>query len=78
MLGVDTELLELSGVCHSPFPESAQSLETQIAEDHVEIPEAGSPDDSEGDESIWLTVEEDEVTVAERDEDQMHLEASAG
>jgi hypothetical protein len=78
MLFVDTELLELSGVCHSPFPESAQSLETQIADDHVEIPEAGSPDDGEGDESIWLTVEEDEVTVAESDQDQVRLEASTG
>jgi len=78
MLVVDTELLDLSAVCHSPFPETAQSLETQIADDHVEIPEAGSPDDSEGDESIWLTVEEDEVTVAESDQDQARLEASTG
>jgi uncharacterized protein YukE len=78
MLSIDTELLELSGVCHSPFPESTQALETQITEDHIEIPEAGSPDDGQGDESIWLTVEEDEVTVAKSDEDHLHLEASAG
>jgi hypothetical protein len=78
MLVVDTELLELSGVCHSPFPETAQSHETQISDDHVDIPEAGAPDDGEGDESIWLTVEEDKLTVAEGDEDQVRLEASTG
>lgn len=78
MLAADTELLELSGVCRAPFPESAQAFEEKVMDDHVEIPEAGSPDDGEGDESIWLTVEEDEVTVAEADKDQLPLEASAG
>jgi hypothetical protein len=78
MLSVDTQLLDLSGVCHSPFPSSAQALEPQVTEDHVEIPEIGSPDDAEGDESIWVTVEEDDVAVAQSDEDQLHLEASAG
>jgi chromosome segregation ATPase len=71
MLAVDTELLELSGVCRSPFPESDQDLD-----EHVEIPEAGPGDDSG--ESIWLTVEEDEVIVAESDKDQLPLKASAG
>jgi phage shock protein A len=75
MLVIDTELLELAGVCHSPFPQSAQSLENQIADDHIEIPEADSRDESVGDESIWLTVEEDEVTVTGTNEDQVRLEA---
>jgi chromosome segregation ATPase len=73
MLAVDTELLELSGVCQSPFAESAQGLEAR-----VEIPEAGAPDEAESDESIWLTVQEDQVTVSETSEDELPLEASAG
>jgi cell division septum initiation protein DivIVA len=73
MLAVDTELLELSGVCQSPFPESAQGLEARL-----EIPEAGTPDDAESAESIWLTVEEDELSVAQTDNDQIRLRASAG
>jgi cell division septum initiation protein DivIVA len=73
MLAVDTELLELSGVCQSPFPESAQGLEAR-----VEIPEAGTLDEADSDESIWLTVEEDQVTVSETSDDELPLEASAG
>jgi uncharacterized protein YukE len=85
MLAVDSELLELTGVCRSPFSESAESAQTsitdepvEITEEHVEIPEADPSDDDEGDESIWLSVEEDEVTVAETDEERTRLEASAG
>jgi cell division septum initiation protein DivIVA len=73
MLAVDSELLELSGVCQSPFPESTQGLEAR-----VEIPEAGALGGEETDESIWLTVEEDQVTVSEKSEDGLPLEASAG
>ena len=73
MLAVDTELLELSSVCQSPFPETAQGLEAR-----VEIPEAGTRDEAGSDESIWLTVEEDQVTVSETSEDELPLEASAG
>lgn len=78
MLGVDTELLELSSVCHSPFPDTAQGLEIGITEERGEIPESGPPHDLEGNESIWLTVREDEVSVAETSEEQMPMEASAG
>jgi septal ring factor EnvC (AmiA/AmiB activator) len=78
MLAVDSELLELAGVCHSPFPESAEPARTPITDEHVEIPEAGPPEDEDGDESIWVSVEEDEVTVAESDDDQVHLETSRG
>jgi len=78
MLAVDTELLELSGVSQSPFPETTQRLETDVSEKHIEIPDTGPIDDSESDESIWLTVEENEVSVAETDKDQMHLEARTG
>ncbi|HEY3208363.1 MAG TPA: hypothetical protein VGL18_01005 [Actinomycetota bacterium] len=77
MLAVDTELLELSGVSQSPFPETTQALEPESTEEHVHIPDVG-PADDEGAESIWLTVEEDQVIVSETAEDQMHLEASAG
>ncbi len=78
MLAVDAELLELSGVSQSPFPETTQRLETDVSEKHIEIPDTGPIDDSESDESIWLTVEENEVSVAETDKDQMHLEARTG
>src|SRR6266498_2357511 len=78
MLAADTELLELSAVSQSPFPEGTQGLATESSQEHIEIPEAGPPVDDESDESIWLTVEEDQVTVSESDEDQIHLEASAG
>jgi hypothetical protein len=78
MLAVDSELLELSVVSQSPFAESAQQSESDVTEEHIEIPEVAPPEDGESDESIWLTVEEDEVSVAETDEDQMRLEASAG
>lgn len=77
MLALDTELLELSGVSQSPFPESGQAPERESTEEHVHIPDVG-PADGEGAESIWLTVEEDQVIVSETDEDQLPLEASAG
>jgi septal ring factor EnvC (AmiA/AmiB activator) len=78
MLTVDSELLGLSSICRSPFPQGTQAFETGITEDHVEVPEPGSPDDDQGEDSIWLTVEEDQLTVAEGQDDQMPLEASAG
>jgi hypothetical protein len=73
MLAVDTELLELAGVCQSPFPETAQGLEARVA-----IPEAVAREEAEGDESIWLTVQEDHVTVSETSGDELPLEASTG
>jgi hypothetical protein len=85
MVAVDSELLELSGVCHSPFSENAEAARRPITGEHlkipdepVEIPEAGPPEEEEGDESIWLSVEEAEVTVAESDEERTRLETSAG
>jgi uncharacterized coiled-coil protein SlyX len=68
MLAVDTDLLELSGVARPPFPEGE-------TEGIIEIPDEAAPDD---DESIWLTVEEDQVRVSASDADQVRLEASAG
>jgi uncharacterized coiled-coil protein SlyX len=68
MLSVDTELLELSSVARSPFPEGEE-------EGIIEIPDQAAPDDGE---SVWLTVEEDRVTVTESEEADVPLQASAG
>jgi uncharacterized coiled-coil protein SlyX len=68
MLAVDTDLLELSGVVRSPFPDGE-------TEGIIEIPDEGAPDNGE---SIWLTVEEDRVTVTESDETDLPLQASIG
>lgn len=65
MFAIDGELAVLAGVSHSPFPERAPGP----AGESVTIPEA---------DSILLTVEEDQLTVAEGEHDEVPLEASAG
>jgi uncharacterized coiled-coil protein SlyX len=71
MFAIDTELVELSGVCHSPFTDGER-------DDAVVIPETDGVEDRLSADSIWLSVEEDRVAVAEGDERQTPLEASAG
>jgi septal ring factor EnvC (AmiA/AmiB activator) len=71
MFSIDTELAELSGVCHSPFTDGERG-------DAVVIPETESREDRASADSIWLTVEEDQVAVAEGQEQPSPLEASAG
>jgi hypothetical protein len=70
MFAIDGELAVLSGVCHSPFEDGdGRGPEGGRADETFNVPEAHS---------IWLTVEEDELTVAEGEEDEVPLEASAG
>jgi len=70
MFVIDGELTALSGVCHSPFEDGdGHGPEGESADETLNIPEAHS---------IWLTVEEDQLTVAEGEEAEVPLEASAG
>jgi chromosome segregation ATPase len=70
MFAIDSELAVLAGVCHSPFEDGdGRGPEGGRADETFNVPEAHS---------IWLTVEEDELTVAEGEEDEVPLEASAG
>ncbi|MGH2556469.1 MAG: hypothetical protein ACRDHO_12225 [Actinomycetota bacterium] len=70
MFSIDGELAALAGVCHSPFEDGdGRGPERGRADETFNVPEAHS---------IWLTVEEDELTVAEGEEDEVPLEASAG
>lgn len=70
MFAIDSELAVLAGVCHSPFEDGdGRGPEGGPADETFNVPEAHS---------IWLTVEEDELTVAEGEENEVPLEASAG
>jgi hypothetical protein len=70
MFAIDGELAVLAGVCHSPFEDgNGRGPGGGRADQTVNVPEAHS---------IWLSVEEDELTVAEGEEHEAPLEASAG
>ena len=67
MLTADTQLLDLAGLAHSPFTDEKDGI--------IQIPDESAPDESE---SIWLTVEEDGVTVTDSDDAEAPLQAPTG